>query len=118
MKALLNQTFDRELAIAEIQKRNQLRKQAQLPPVNIDKELAILEKVVVGNDFYNFVAENENIEKRFAEKNLKRMRKMFRDPDWKPRGVISNWGFYSHVNDRMRRVYKFRVSRLSRIEET
>ena len=118
MRALLNQTFDRKLAIAKIEHRNQVRREAKLPPVDIDKEILILEKVVIEKDYENFLLENEGMRRRFAEKNLRRMRKWYGDPEWKPRGVIANWGFYSHVNDRMRRVYKSRIKRISAAVDT
>ena len=97
--------FDEKRAIAEIEERNLLRGEAQLPPLSLNDEIRRLRRVHHENQFENFMMGplREIVESRL----LAKMRRKLGDPQWKPSGLLSGGGLAFNIGVRkvMKRLY-------------
>ena len=103
--------FDREVAIAEIQNRNQLRKHALLPHIPVEKELIRYEKAAAQKEWYDFYS--SPLCDRVQSKRLARIRRKIGDPTWKPFGLLSGggWAFENAVSRTMKRIWRMRQNK-------
>ena len=76
--------FDEKSAISEIEARNRLRREAQLPPLSLDDEARRLRCALQEKQFENFMVGplREIVESRL----LAKMRRKLGDPQWRPTG--------------------------------
>src|ERR1700730_4229559 len=99
--------FDTAKARAEIEGRNRVREEAQLPSVPVVRELRKLYQLNRQNDFEEFFRTSP-IRKRLEEKLLARIRRSRGEPDWRPTGFLSGSGFAFHTRTRkiMRKIWR------------
>jgi hypothetical protein len=89
--------------LAEIESRNELRRQAGLPLVSVVQEWRRLKTIESAQDFANFV---ERFRSRMQEKVLARIRRRQGDAQWKPQGAFQGMAFQNDVSARMKRLYE------------
>jgi hypothetical protein len=98
--------FDVKRATAEIEKRNRLRREAQLPPLSLDDEIRRLKCAHQEKQFENFMVSplRDIAESRL----LARMRRKLGNPHWRPTGFLSGGGYAFNVRVRkvMKRLYR------------
>jgi hypothetical protein len=101
--------FDEKRAIAEIEERNLLRGEAQLPPLSLNDEIRRLRRAHHKKQFENFSMGpmGEIVESRL----LAKMRRKLGDPQWRPTGFLSGGGlaFNIRVGKVMKRLYRCQV---------
>jgi len=104
--------FDKRAAHREIEKRNRLRAKAKLPLVSVEEELRRCEEAAIQKERDDFVHRSP-LRQRVSDKLLNRIRRRLRNPEWRPRGMLSGGGyaFYVAVNNRMRRIWRWRHRR-------
>jgi hypothetical protein len=98
--------FDIKKARVEIEARNRIRLEAQLPPIPVAVELRKLYQLHRQNDFEEFFRTSP-IRKRLEEKLLARIRRLRGEPDWRPTGFLSGSGFafYTRTRKIMRKIW-------------
>jgi hypothetical protein len=98
--------FDIEKARTEIEARNRIRLEAQLPAVPVVTELRRLYQLHRQNDFEEFFR-TSLIRKRLEGKLLARIRRLRGEPDWRPTGFLSGGGFafYTRTRKIMRKIW-------------
>jgi len=89
--------------LAEIVRRNELRRQASLPLISVAQEFRRLKTIESSQDFANFA---ERFRSRVQTKVLARIRRQVGDGDWKPNGALQGMAFQNEVSERLRRVYE------------
>jgi hypothetical protein len=99
--------FHIEKARDEIEVRNRVREEAQLPSVPVVREIRRLYELHRQNDFEEFF-QTSPLRIRVEEKLLKVTRRMRNDPRWVPTGVLSGGrlGFYIWTRKLMMRIWK------------
>jgi hypothetical protein len=104
---LMYPMFDIEKARNEIEARNRIRLEAQLPPVSIGAELRKLYELNRQNEFEHFF-QTSPFRMRVEKKLLKVARRMRDDPQWVPTGVLSGGrlGFYLWTRKLMMRLWE------------
>jgi hypothetical protein len=99
--------FDIDKARLEIEERNRIRVEANLPPVSVPAELRRLYEVQRKKDFEQFF-QTSPLRRRAEQKLLDRIRRLREEPDWKPTGFLSGggWVFYHLTRKLMRRMWQ------------
>ena len=97
--------FDREQAIEQLQQRQSVRKLAFLPALDIEKELAFLEKQAITEGrtkaFQDWVAANPDIVSEVREDVKNGLRQNWSKPaDWEPSGQLSGGGMWFELEVR------------------
>ena len=103
---------DKSRARREIEKRNRRRAEAKLPLVSVEEELRRCEEAAIQKERDDFVHRSP-LRQRVSDKLLNRIRRRLKNPEWRPRGMLSGGGyaFYVAVNNRMRRIWRWRHRR-------
>jgi hypothetical protein len=99
---------DQEI-LDDIERRNDIRREAFLPLLEVDKEFRRLKVIKEESErTRKFKEFSEPLRKRVREKVLARMRRDFGDPNWIPTGVLSGGGmiFSIRVENRLRKLYE------------
>jgi hypothetical protein len=91
--------FNLREAKQQIERRNQIRREASLPPVSVSAELRKLYEHQRWVDFEHFL-QTSPLRSRVEEKLLKRIRRQIKNPDWKPTGMLSGSGLFFHLRVR------------------
>jgi hypothetical protein len=91
----------------EIEERNRVREEAQLPPIPLAAELRKLYELHRKNDFEHFF-QTSTLRKRVEQKLLQVARRMRYDPTWVPTGVLSGGrlGFHVWTRKLMMRIWR------------
>jgi hypothetical protein len=91
----------------EIEGRNRIRKEANLPPVSVAAELRSLYDVQRQAEFEEFFLTSP-LRGQVERKLLNRARRLRDDPKWKPTGVLSGGGlaFYACTRNVMKRIWR------------
>jgi hypothetical protein len=99
----------------EIEERNQFRAEAHLSPLSFAKVLRRLYEVERKKQFEE-IFQTSPLRRRIEEKLLTRLRRLRRDPLWKPTGFLSGGGlaFHSHTRRLMRRIWRMEKGRIGR----
>ena len=95
---------------AEVESRNRLRKEAGLPPVELQQELDRIDQARERRSFEQLM--QSPLRHRVEQKLLLRLRRRLNNPTWTPTGVLSGggWAFQVALVKHMRRL----VERLTR----
>ena len=112
-------SFDEQAARAEIEKRNSIRAEAQLPLLSIFEEMEKLRRNYNAARWQAFL--NSPLRIRVYEKMLVRERRRRGNPAFTPAGMLSGggWSFSIRVERRMEKLYwRFRVGTCSAIRLT
>lgn len=90
--------------LAEIARRNELRREVGLPLLSIPRELRRMKTAEADADFARF---SEAFRSRVAEETLGQIREQLGQPDWKPQGMLSGGGmaFEAEVSRKLKRIY-------------
>jgi hypothetical protein len=93
----------------EINHRNQLRAEVQLPPLSMAQELRKLYNAERRAEFEAFF-NTSPLRERIEAKLLARIRRLRGDPEWMPTGFLSGGGFAFNVRTRkvMSRIWRAR----------
>jgi hypothetical protein len=83
----------------QIERRNQIRREAMLPPVSVSAELRKLYEHQRWVAFENFL-QTSPLRSRAEQKLLERIRQQIENPSWKPTGMLSGGGLAFHVRVR------------------
>jgi hypothetical protein len=104
---MMHPMFAIEKARTEIEERNRVREEAQLPLIPVAAELRRLYELHRANDFEHFF-QTSRLRKQVEEKLLQVARRMRNDPDWTPTGVLSGGrlGFYVWTRKLMMRIWR------------
>jgi hypothetical protein len=99
-------------ARAEIEERNRIREEAQLPPIPVAAELRKLYQLHRKNEFEHFF-QTSPLRTRVERKLLQVARRMRNDPDWIPTGVLSGGrlGFYIWTRKLIKRIWRMQQAR-------
>jgi hypothetical protein len=113
--------FDEAAARAALEARQQLRREAQLPLLDIEAELTAMreqaEQASAARAFADWKADNADLVKAIREEALNELRvRGNRPPDWRPTGVLSGGGLSFHlmVEKRVREAFEESMARASR----
>ncbi|MGA8691691.1 MAG: hypothetical protein WB662_17760 [Methyloceanibacter sp.] len=105
--------FDTAKAVAEVEERNRLRKEVQLPLLSVEQELqrqkAAHERKRTAEDEKRFEVFMQSALRQAVEDNmLAKLRKRRGDQQWKSTGFLSGGGFAFYVRGRrvMKRLYR------------
>lgn len=101
--------FDKIKACQEIEQRNRLRAEANLPLVSVAEELVRYEKVAAQKEYRDFLS--SPLRERVREKLLNRIRRRSKNPDWRPTSFMSAYAFNVTVGNRMRRIWRWRTEK-------
>jgi hypothetical protein len=80
---------------AEIKRRNQIRKQSGLPPLELQQELDRIHQVRQRRAFEQWM--RSPLRYRVEQKLLLRVRRRRDNPSWSPTGVLSGGGWAFHA---------------------
>src|SRR5262249_25272025 len=95
--------------LADIERRNDIRRGAFLPLLEVEKEFRRLKDIQENSEFQKRFREfSEPLRPRVREKELARVRRKMNDPNWIPTGMLSGGGlpFSNSVEKRLRKLYK------------
>jgi hypothetical protein len=113
--------FDEASARLTLEARQQLRKKAALPPLDIEAALWAMwkraEREEAARAFENWKANNPDLVKAIREKALDELRTRGNKPaDWRPTGVLSGGGlsFDLMVRERLGAAFRSFMARSSR----
>jgi hypothetical protein len=90
--------------IAEVERRNLLRKEFGLPLLSVPKEIR---RIKTAQAIQSFATFSEKYRSRLVEKMLAKMRRQRSKADWRPVGMIEGFHFEDQVSRRLRRLYKW-----------
>jgi hypothetical protein len=79
----------------EIRRRNRLRKESGLPPVEPQQEIDRIRRVRERQDFEQWM--KSPLRYRVQQKLLQRLRRRISNRDWQPIGILSGGGWAFHV---------------------
>jgi hypothetical protein len=98
--------FDITKAKKEIEDRNRLRVEAELPSISMVRELRRLHTIECEREFEEFF-QTSPLRKRVETRLLARQRRLRRDSEWRPTGMLSGGGlaFYALTRNVMGRVW-------------
>ena len=88
--------------LAEITRRNQLRREADLPLLSVARELRQMKTIEAAADCAKF---SEIFASRVRDKTLARMRRRIGDPGWKPMNKWEGLAFENEVGRHLRVLY-------------
>ena len=98
--------FNTAKAVAEVEERNRLRKEARLPLLSIEREL---QRQKIAEDEKRFERFMQSTLREAVEDDiLEKLRKRRYDQQWKPTGFLSGGGFAFDIRVRriMKRLYR------------
>jgi hypothetical protein len=99
---------DQEI-LADIERRNDLRREAFLPLLEVEKEFRRIKELKEDSErARKFKKFSDPLKQRVRERVLSRMRRERGDPNWSPTGVLSGGGllFSALANARLHKLYK------------
>lgn len=111
--------FDREKVRKELEERQILRREASLPPIDIEAELKVRELSAEYNEraaiFRAWQDSNPELIEKIKADVLEDLRQKKGNPDWKPYGYLSGGGYMYHVwcENAIRSKYQEVTGRLS-----
>jgi len=83
-------------ALMEIEARNALRASAQLPRLDVEKELESAFANERIREYHRALAQFEHCRRPLQQKYIARVRRLRGDPDWRP-NAVEGWGMNVHV---------------------
>src|SRR3954454_17374702 len=94
----------------ELERRNRLRREFGLPPVELQPELDRIRQVRECRAFQQWM--QSPLRYRVEQKLLQRQRRRGNDPTWRPTGFLSGggWAFHAKLVEQMRKL-RTRLSR-------